>query len=134
MRCLTRNKSTFYYALYEGQNEITDEYGNSTGQYGASYSEPVQTSGNISAAQGEIQSRQFGDSETYDKVIVLDNPSTPIDEYSILWVDTVPELTEDGHLALNKKGEVKTPHDYIVKKVARSLNGVSIAISKVAVR
>ena len=121
MRCLTRNKSTFYYALYEGQNEITDEYGNSTGQYGASYSEPVQTSGNISAAQGEIQSRQFGESLIYDKVIVLDNPNIPLDEYSILWIDTLPETDE-------------TPHDYIVKKVARSLNSVLIAVSKVTVR
>ena len=131
---MVRNKSYFHYALYDGQTELKDEYGNVTGQYQISYTNPVKTLGNVSAAQGEIQSRQFGDSETYDKVIVLDNPSTPIDEYSILWVDTVPELTEDGHLALNKKGEVKTPHDYIVKKVARSLNGVSIAISKVAVR
>lgn len=134
MRCMVRNKSYFYYALYDSQTELKDEYGNATGQYDISYADPVKTLGNVSAAQGEIQSRQFGDSETYDKVIVLDNPSTPIDEYSILWVDTVPELTEDGHLALDEKGEVKTPHDYIVKKVARSLNGVSIAISKVAVR
>lgn len=134
MRCMVRNKSYFYYALYDCQTELKDEYGNATGQYDISYADPVKTLGNVSAAQGEIQSRQFGDSETYDKVIVLDNPSTPIDEYSILWVDTVPELTEDGHLALDEKGEVKTPHDYIVKKVARSLNGVSIAISKVAVR
>lgn len=134
MRCMVRNKSYFYYALYDGQTELKDEYGNATGQYDISYADPVKTLGNVSAAQGEIQSRQFGDSETYDKVIVLDNPSTPIDEYSILWVDTVPELTEDGHLVLDGKGEVKTPHDYIVKKVARSLNGVSIAISKVAVR
>lgn len=134
MRCMVRNKSYFYYALYDGQTELKDEYGNATGQYDISYADPVKTLGNVSAAQGEIQSRQFGDSETYDKVIVLDNPSAPIDEYSILWVDTVPELTEDGHLALDEKGEVKTPHDYIVKKVARSLNGVSIAISKVAVR
>lgn len=134
MRCMVRNKSYFYYALYDGQTELKDEYGNATGQYDISYADPVKTLGNVSAAQGEIQSRQFGDSETYDKVIVLDNPSTPIDEYSILWVDTVLELTEDGHLALDEKGEVKTPHDYIVKKVARSLNGVSIAISKVAVR
>lgn len=134
MRCMVRNKSYFYYALYDGQTELKDEYDNVTGQYQISYANPVKTLGNVSAAQGEIQSRQFGDSETYDKVIVLDNPSTPIDEYSILWVDTVPELTEDGHLALDEKGEVKTPHDYIVKKVARSLNGVSIAISKVAVR
>lgn len=121
MRCLARNKTTFYYALYEGQDEIVDEYGNTTGQYGVSYSEPVQARGNISAAQGEMQSRQFGESLIYDKVIVLDNPNIPLDEYSILWIDTLPE-TED------------TPHDYIVRKVARSLNSVLIAVSKVTVR
>lgn len=134
MRCVMRNKTSFYYALYTGQKEIIDEYGNVTGEYSVQYSNPIKILGNVSAAQGETQSRQFGESETYDKVIVLDNPNTPIDEYSILWVDTRPELTVDGHLTLNDKGEVKTPHDYIVKKVARSLNSVSIAISKVAVR
>lgn len=134
MRCAVRNKTAFYYALYMGQTEIIDEYGNATGQYSVQYSNPIKMLGNVSAARGEIQSRQFGESETYDKVIVLDDPNTPIDEYSILWVDIRPELTEDGHLALDEKGEVKTPHDYIVKKVARSLNSVSIAINKVAVR
>lgn len=134
MRCLMRNKTSFYYALYTGQTEIKDEYGNATGQYSVEYGNPIKTLGNVSAAKGEIQSRQFGESETYDKVIVLDDPNTPIDEYSILWVDTRPKLTGDDHLALDEKGEVKTPHDYIVKKVARSLNSVSIAISKVAVR
>ena len=73
-----------------------------------------------------MQTRQFGESESYDKVIVLDNPNTPIDEYSTLWVDTLPLLNEDG--------STETPHDYVVKKVARSLNSVSIAISKVIVR
>lgn len=126
MRCLARNKKTFFYALHDGQTEIIDEYGNVTGQYNVSYSAPIRTSGNISAAQGEIQSRQFGESESYDKVIVLDDVNTPIDEYSILWVDTLPLLNEDG--------STNTPHDYIVKKVARSLNSVSIAVSKVIVR
>lgn len=125
MRCLMRNKTSFYYALYTGQTEIKDEYGNATGQYSVQYGNPIKTLGNVSAAKGEIQSRQFGESETYDKVIVLDDPNTPIDEYSILWVDIRPELTD---------GVTTTPHDYIVKKVARSLNSVSIAISKVAVR
>ncbi len=125
MRCAMRNKTSFYYALYTGQTEITDEYGNVTGEYSVQYSNPIKILGNVSAAQGETQSRQFGESETYDKVIVLDDPNTPIDEYSILWVDTQPELID---------GVTTTPHDYIVKKVARSLNSVSIAISKVAVR
>ena len=124
MRCLTVNKSTFFYALHKGQTEIVDEYGNATGQYSISYADPVPMRGNVSAARGEIQSRQFGESETYDKVIVLDNPNTPIDEYSVLWVDTLPELVD---------GTTSTPHDYVVKKIARSLNSVSIAISKVTV-
>ena len=125
MRCMVRNKTTFYYALYTGQTEIIDEYGNATGQYSVTYDNPTKALGNVSAAQGEMQTRQFGDSESYDKVIVLDDANAPIDEYSILWVDTPPIL--DG-------GSTETPHDYVVKKVARSLNSVSIAISKVSVR
>ena len=124
MRCLDRNKRTFYYATYEGKSGITDEYGNETGEYGLTYSNPIKHKGNISSAQGEMQSRQFGDSESYDKVIALGNINIPIDEYSILWVDTLPVIVN---------GTTETPHDYIVKKVARSLNSVCIAISKVDV-
>ena len=126
MRCMVRNQSKFYYALYINKTELTDEYGNNTGEYEVSYGNPAKALGNVSSARGEIQSRQFGESESYDKVIVLDNRDTPIDEYSILWVDTLPLLNPDG--------STNTPHDYIVKKVARSLNNVSIAISKVSVR
>lgn len=126
MRCLTRNKTKFYFASYIGETEIIDDYGNATGEYKVSYTTPIECNGNISAAQGEIQSRQFGESESYDKVIVLDDRNTPIDEYSLLWVDTLPHLNENG--------STDTPHDYIVRQVARGLNGVSIAISKVDVK
>lgn len=126
MRCLTRNKTKFYYAKYIGETEIKDEYGNATGEYEVSYSNPIKCQGNVSAAQGEMQSREFGESERYDKVIVLDDRNTPINEYSILWVDTLPHLNEDG--------STTTPHDFIVRQVARSLNGVSIAIGKVDVK
>lgn len=125
MRCMVRNKSKFYYASYIGETEIIDEYGNRTGEYTISYSNPRECFGNISAAQGEIQSRQFGESVSYDKVIVLDDKNTPLDEYAILWVDTLPYLNEDG--------STETPHDYTIRKVAPSLNGVSIAIRKVKV-
>ena len=88
---------------------------------------------NISAAKGETQTRQFGENESYDKVIVMDGDAPPIDEYAVLWVDRIPQLDDNGDLAVNEKGEVITPHDYIVKKVAKSLNVVSLAISKVSV-
>lgn len=125
MRSLLRNNRTFYYAKYDGKTELIDDYGNITGQFEIVYSMPIKTDGNISASKGEMQNQQFGDSENYDKVIVLDNKDIPIDEYSILWVDTLPVLNDDG--------STETPHDYIVRQVARSLNSVSIAISKVNV-
>lgn len=133
MRCMNRNKVKFFYSLYEGREPITDEYGNVTGEYDVKHGNPTEGYANISAAKGETQTRQFGESETYDKVIVMDNEAPPIDEYSVLWVDTVPKLNEDGSLAVDEEGNVLTPHDYIVKKVAKSLNNVSIAISKVNV-
>ena len=125
MQGMVRNKRKFYYASYIDTNERIDEYGNFTGEYDVIYGNPIEVKGNISSANGETQVRQFGESESYDKVIVLDNPKTPINEYSILWVDTLPHLNEDG--------TTDTPHDYIVKRVAGSLNSVSIAISKVKV-
>lgn len=125
MRGMIRNKSKFYYASYIGKTEIIDEYGNATGEYKILYSILNEGSANISAAQGELKFRQFGESESYDKVIVLDDINTPIDEYSILWVDTLPTLNEDG--------STTTPHDYIVTRKAKSLNTVILAIRKVDV-
>lgn len=125
MRCLRRNKIPFHYALYSGKTQITDEYGNKTGEYEVVYTNPVQALGNVSATRGETVTRQFGEDEAYDRVIVLEDPNAPIDEFSILWIDTKPEIDANG--------DTKTPHDYVVKKVARSINSVSIAVSKVNV-
>lgn len=133
MKCMSRNKSRFFYALYDGKKPLEDEYGNTTDEYEILHGNPIECHANISAAKGETQTRQFGESETYDKVIVMDNESPPINEYSVLWIDRIPKLDESGALAVNEAGEVITPYDYIVKKVAQSLNSVSFAISKVNV-
>lgn len=133
MRCMSRNKVRFFYALYKTKILMTDDYGNVTGEYDIQYEKPAEFFANISAAKGETQTRQFGENESYDKVIVMDNDAPPIDEYAVLWIDRTPQLDADGNLVMNEKGEVVTPHDYIVKKVARSLNVVSLAISKVSV-
>lgn len=125
MRTLYRNKVRFFYALYEGKSPVIDEYGNATGEYEVTHSDPKECFANISAAKGETQTRQFGESEDYDKIIVMDNTAPPIDEYSVLWIDMLPDFDSEG--------KTNTPYDYIVKKVARSLNSVSIAVSKVKV-
>ena len=126
MRALHRNKIRIFYANYREKLPLRDEYGNLTGEYKISYDTPVEVKANVSAARGEATTRQFGDDEGYDRVIVLDDPKFPIAATSILWIDTLPEIAEDG--------STDTPHDYIVKQVATSLNSVSIAVSKVSVR
>ena len=125
MRTLNRNKIRIFYANYKGKTPIKDEYGNLTGEYEIMYDTPVEVKANVSAARGEATTRQFGEDESYDRVVVLDDPAFPIASTSVLWIDTLPEIAEDG--------TTQTPHDYIVKQVATSLNSVSIAVSKVNV-
>jgi hypothetical protein len=134
-RMCFRNKQVFWYALYDSTQKTEDEYGNQNGTY-ADYGNPVQTSANISPAKGDVVARQFGDDDQYDKVIVTGDRDTPIDEYAVLWIDTVPELDENGALKVNADGEIVTPWDYIVRKVGRGLpnyGSTVIAVSKVTV-
>ena len=126
MRTLARNKVRIFYANYRDKTPLKDEYGNLSGEYKISYDNPIAIMANVSAARGESTTRQFGENVNYDRIIVLDNPSFPISETSILWIDTTPEIANDG--------STNTPHDYIVKQVAPSLNSKSIAVSKVSVR
>ena len=126
MRCLQRNRVRIFYANCIGRDPVMDEYGNQTGEYKVRYSNPKEAVGNVSAARGEIATHQFGDYESYDRVIVMDDPNVPIDTSSILWIKEMPVIKPDG--------TTDTPHDYVVRQVATSLNSVSIAISKVSVR
>ena len=125
MRTLHRNKIRIYYANYRNKIPLKDEYGNFTGEYKITYGNPVAVMANVSAARGESTTRQFGEDVSYDRIIVLDDPAFPIAETSILWIDTLPKITDDG--------STNTPHDYIVKQIAHSLNIVSIAVSRVSV-
>jgi hypothetical protein len=126
MRSLERNKTKIYYALLNSKNEIRDEYGNFTGEYELQYGNPIAMKASVSAAMGETYTRQFGEQEAYDKVVIADDPLCLIDEYAILWVDNLPVIKRDK--------STDTPHDYVVKKVAKSINVSSYAIAKVEVQ
>lgn len=123
MRCMERNKRTFYYALFKEEVSHTDEDGNESGEPMPVYETPVEMRANVSPATGNSNIEQFGNDLKYDKVIVTDDLSCPIDENSVLFVDAPPREDADGNLLF----------DYVVKKIARSLNSISIAISKVEV-
>lgn len=123
MRVVQRNLRQFWYCLYVGSEDQVDEYGNLLPEPLKTYGEPVEMYANISAATGQAQAEQFGNLDSYDKVIVTTDMSCPIDEHTILFVDKEPEHNLDN---------APMP-DFIVKRVAKGLNGISIAIRKVDV-
>lgn len=124
MRCLERNKQTFYYALYEGKEQIIDSDGHKTGQKRVIYSDPVEMKANISPARGVSDVDMFGITETYTKAIVTDDISCPIKEDSIIWIGKDAYEVKDGQ-------RIVTPHNYVVVRVAPSLNSLVIAVLEV---
>lgn len=123
MKTMERNKVSFHYLLYKDKVPILDEEGYETSETQVIYEDAVAMRANVSAATGSAQVEQFGNFTSYDKVIVTDDLSCPIDENSVLFLDKEPEYTEDG-----------TPlYDYVVKRAAKSLNSISYAVSKVTV-
>lgn len=120
MKTQKRNQTTIYYANYTDMSAetITDEWGNTleTGEHSVTRSTPVAIKLVVSPATGRTAEEMFGDLQGYDRVLVTEK-GCPINENSVLWIEN--EITE--------------PHDYIVKKVARSLNFVAYAVSRVEV-
>lgn len=123
MRTMRINKRPFYYCLFSDKEPIEDEYGNETGEMRVIYEAPVQMLANISQATGQSNTEQFGNLENYDKVIVTDDLNCPIDESSVLFIDKEPEYSLAGD----------PMYDYTVRRVAKSINSVSIAVRKVNV-
>lgn len=123
MKLLKRNLSTIHYCLYDKSEPILDEDGNETGEDKITYSEPVEFECSVSAATGYSATEMFGNLENYDKTIITDDMECPIDEHSVLFVDKEPEFDTDG----------RPLYDYIVRRVAKSINNISFAIRKVDV-
>lgn len=120
---LKANEQDFYYALFQGTTMGVSKDGYRTGEKTEVYGNPVQMSASISAATGTSSMEMFGDLDGYSKVIITHDMDCPIEETTVLWVDTLPELDDEG--------KATKPHDYIVKRIAKSLNVIAYAIAKV---
>ena len=120
MKALKRNQRTFWYCLYGQETELTDSDGYYTGETEIGYGQPVECKANISPATGQSNVEMFGNLTDYDRVIVSDDTTLPIDENTVLFIDKTPTNGADGY-------------DYIVRRVAKSMNSVAIAIQKVNV-
>jgi hypothetical protein len=117
VRTLRRNRRKVYYSQRSiDRVPILDEFGNETGEYEYDWSDPAELWLNMSPDRGSVESRIFGDSEEYDRQIVVE--TTPLREGDRLWV---------------RQQDVTKPHDYVVSKYAEGLNSVTLAIKRVDV-
>lgn len=142
---LMRNESTFWYCLYDRRINVVNELGKRTGERIAVYKAPVSMRANVSPATGISSTEIFGNLDNYDKVIVTTDLNCPIDENSVLFIDKDVSFTEawttdyqesDTVLGDDTATPVKVrvpAYDYVVRRVARSLNSISIAVRKVTV-
>ena len=118
MRSLERNKRLLYYALYEKDEPILDEYGNETGESRPAYGEITEMRCNISASSGEDIVEAFGSFTNYTRAICVADNNCPLAEQSVVWFG-IP-TTE--------------PYNYIVTRKADSKNGILYALKEVKVR
>ena len=119
MRTLEINKQPMWYALLTGKSEVIDEYGNHTGVFELTYSKPVYYPVNMSESRNIVKHEAFGVTTDYDRTFVTSDLSCPIKEDSIIWFGADP-TTE--------------PHNYVVHRIANSLNSITIAIREVDLR
>lgn len=117
MRSLNRNKRMLYYALYERDEAILDEYGNESGETQPIYGDAIELRANVSAASGEDMAQAFGTFTNYTRVLCVADPSCPLNERSIVWFGVEPD----------------TPHNYVVTRKADSVNGILYALQEVSV-
>ena len=121
MRCARINQRRIYYANYDGLRPLLDEGGFDTGEKVPSYTQPVEIRANVSPATGDVGVEYFGNELTYDRVVIIDDPNTPINEQSVMVIDRPLEFDRSRTLKF----------DYVVKRVARHLQFAVIAVSKV---
>lgn len=116
MRTLKRNKRPVAFAFYAGVQELTDDYGNYTGEYDVSYTEPVKTMMNVSGGRGQADIALFGLAQTFARTATTEDLDTPFSTETVFWIEKDPD-TE--------------PFDYRVVAISRTINQVVLALAEV---
>ena len=118
MRNLRRNLQPVYFKLYEGAQEIIDEYGNPTGSYLPAYGQLRSALLCVSPNKGSSEVEQFGSLEDYDRTMTTADTACEIDEGAVLWLDGA---------------DTAGPYNYTVKRRAPWKNSICFAVKRVAV-
>lgn len=120
MRTIQRNKRTIWYALYQGDTELTDSDGNLTGEHPNAYATPVKTRMNVSGGRGQAEIEMFGIDNPFTHTAVTDDLTTPFDTDTVFWFGIEP-----------MNGQLQVKHNFRCTGVSRTINQVVIALAEV---
>lgn len=142
MRNLKKNKQTMYYALLDRTQPVyeKDSDGNiiyveingvqvpaETGEKELVYGNPVKFQGNISMSGDEADATEYGiDRTDYDAILMMRLNELPITETSIIWHESPIGYKDEARTIIDDKSA-----DYVVKKLAPSLNQFKYLLGKV---
>ncbi len=115
MRTLRRNKRTIHYAVFDKVTAVTDSNGLHTGEYEPSYGTITEAKMYVSPATRKSTLEMFGINGSFDKILITDDMSCPITDTSIIWLNA----------------PTTSPNDYVVVRVAKSLNHITYAVTQV---
>lgn len=137
MRSLRKNMSHLFFSIYSKEIKVyqRDEHGNIVYvddgegnlipiEVGSApgYNAPVLFYANISAGKGNSETEVFGTGIDFTRTISTSDMSCPIDELTLLWIDSEPQYLADGTVDPDSA-------DYkVAAKPAKGLNSIMIAI------
>ena len=144
MRCLDRDRREVLVSFYESKEPVLDNEGRLTGRFETVRSEQIPILATVSAVKGEAAGSVFGQDLDYDRTLTIDDPTLPIDESSVFWVDvygtaeidggTFDDWFENGSAdggSFAARGTCDKPYDYVVRRVSRTPSYLVVALKYV---
>lgn len=136
MRSLKKNQKKLFYATYDGQITLYERNENGEIIYDeidgesfpreigtkAGYNKPVYFSASVSSGKGSAQEEVFGTDVDFTRTISTTDLSLPIDELSLIWIDSKPKYLADGTV------DPESADYKVAAKPAKGLNSLMIAI------
>lgn len=125
MRCLDRDRREVLVSYYESKKPVVDAEGRLTGRFETVRSGQTPILATVSAVKGDAAGSVFGQDLDYDRTLTVDDPTLPIDESTVFWIDVYKPAGPGA------SGSCDKPYDYAVRRVSRTTSYLVVALKYV---
>lgn len=115
MRGLEKRKQNVWFV-----EKTTDD---SMYEASVTYSKPIKKRVSVSATASTPEESYAGVLPSYDRYITCYDRSFKVKEGTLLYVDVVPEITEDGSLKVYDNGNPTVINDYVLVSILDTAKG-----------